>query len=88
MSKAFKNIKLQEKYMLFLLETQNAKEIESKTGKYLVMKNLDSKGDLFWFLGKSGAVRINRKNASTTSIDFSKQIQPKFLKWCMEKENV
>lgn len=62
---------LQTKYARILKENRSAVEIESRTGKYVVLKSQDSKGDLFWFLGKSGAVRVNRKNASTTSVDFA-----------------
>jgi len=85
--KLFKNLKLQEKYSMWLKETRNATEVESRTSKYNVMKTIDGKGDLFWFLGKSGAVRINRKNSSSTTLDFQRQIQLEFNTWCLEKGN-
>lgn len=81
--KMFKNLKLQEKYTMFLKETLNAHDVESRTGKYVVVKTIDSKGDLFWFLGKGGAVRICRSNTATKSIDFSNQMKSKlnFDQW-------
>ncbi len=79
--KLFKNLKLQEKYSMFLIETHNAVVVDSRTGKYNVLKTIDTKAECFWFLGKSGAVRINRKNYATTSFDFQRQIQPKFDVW-------
>jgi len=79
--KMFKNMKLQEKYSMWLQETMSAVSIDSKTSKYVVFKTVDSKGDLFWFLGKSGAVRICRTNTSTKSMDFERQIKPKFKVW-------
>lgn len=81
--KMFKNLKLQEKYAMFLKETLKAVEVDSRSGKYVVLKTVDSKGDLFWFLGKGGAVRICRSNAATKSMDFSNQIKSKlkFDQW-------
>lgn len=70
--KSFKNLKLQQKYSMFLAETRNAVEVDSRTSKYKVLKSVDSQGDCFWFLGKGGSIRFNRKNKSTTSMDFSK----------------
>jgi len=80
-TKMFKNLKLQEKYSMFLQEIYGAMEVDSKTGKYVVLKITDSKGDGFWFLGKSGAVRFCRTNTATKSFDFSIQIQLKFKAW-------
>jgi len=83
--KAFIKQTLQVKQSMFLKECFNAVEVDSKTSKYIVLKTIDTKGELFWFLGKGGAVRINRKNASTTSIDFQKHISLKYNKWCDSK---
>jgi hypothetical protein len=80
--KMFKNLTLREKYTMWLKETFNAVEVVSKTDKYHVMKTVDVKGDLFWFLGKSGAIRINRKNAATTSMDFESNVKGRFNVWC------
>jgi hypothetical protein len=85
MAKAFKNIKLQDRYTMFLKETFKCVEAESKTSKYKVLVQHDEVGSRFWFLGKAGAVRINSSNTVATSMDYANGIQRTFLAWCATK---
>jgi len=80
--KLFKNLKLQEKYSLWLKEVFDAVYVESRTGKYIVLKTIE-KGNTerFWFLGKSGAIRVANTNASTKSFDFQQCVKEAFLSW-------
>jgi len=77
----FKNLKLQEKYTMFLKEMFSAVEVDSRSGKYIVLKTNEKGTDRFWFLGKAGAVRIARTNAATKSMDFARHIQDTFGAW-------
>jgi hypothetical protein len=83
--KAYRSLTLRENYVLFLVETRGAVAVPSKSSKYHVYKTVDSRGDLFWFLGKSGSVRICRKNTSTKSIDWMPQIQKHYVTWVQKK---
>ena len=79
--KELSKLTLQMQQKKWLEETRNAVQVLSRSSKYIVMKTVDQKGDLFWFLGKNGAVRINRKNASTDSMSYTDQLKPQFIKW-------
>lgn len=83
--KLFKNLKLQEKYAMWLTEFLQAEEVEPRTGRYRVLKTTDQTGFVFWFLGKSGAVRTCRTNAATKSIDVSGKIKKAFSDWETKK---
>lgn len=77
---------LQEQYSEFLVETRKAVEVNSRTNKYKVYKSVDSKGDVYWFLGTRGAIRICRTNSSTNSMDYERLIKPSFERWKQTKE--
>jgi hypothetical protein len=57
--KLFKNIGVQQKVALYLLE-KGAKRVETKSRRYMCFKNQDN----FYFLGANGAVRVNNYNAA------------------------
>lgn len=62
--KLFKNLTLKQKFVMYF-KSRGFKEVESRTGKYqvfLCQSQNQGKG-LFYFLGRSGAVRVNSRNA-------------------------
>jgi hypothetical protein len=84
--KLYKNLKLQEKYAMFLTDTQvnwgrECVEVESRTSKYRVFAGKDSRGVYYIFLGESGAIRLNRKNAVTGSMDIATTYKKMFDEW-------
>lgn len=53
------------------LVAQGAVEVETKTRKYTAMRFDGDKQTAYYFLGKSGAVRINNRNVITDAISIT-----------------
>jgi len=84
--KSYARMTLREKYTLYLTDDKKnmgrgCVPCDSKTGKYTVFSGSDSGGEYYFFLGKSGSVRFNRKNAASTSMDYSSILKRTFQKW-------
>ena len=56
--KLFKNTTLKQKYIIYFNELKEFEEVETRSSKYIVFKG----PKLYYFIGRSGAVRINYKN--------------------------
>ena len=61
--KLYKNLTLQQKIAKYMLES-NCKRVFSKTRKYMCFEANPSR---FYFVGASGAVRVNDRNAAGDS---------------------
>ncbi len=79
-TKLFKNTTLTDKIALFIKNTKNFPEIESRTTKYRVFKG----EKLFYFVGRSGAVRTNFKN----TVSGSRSQTPVFKKLVIDWANI
>ena len=80
----YKNLTLQEKYTLFLMDSREnggleCVEVETRSGKYKAFKRPNM--DKFVFLGKGGAIRTANKNSSTGSFDVSAGYKVLFNLW-------
>ena len=77
--KSFKNLKLQDKYLVYF--SQSGYRPAPSRSKYVVMTN----GINYVFLGSSGAVRVNSRNAVAGSSSFTDQFRGVMENWALNK---
>jgi hypothetical protein len=73
---------LREQYVK-TLKARNWKQVETKSSKYIVYHGLINGFERYLFIGKSGALRINKENKATTSVVAS----DKFKKLLLSESN-
>ena len=74
--KLFKNTTLRQKFSLYFAE-KGFELVESRSSKYKVFKG----PKLFYFVGKSGSVRINFKNTASGSRSQTDTFKKLILEW-------
>jgi hypothetical protein len=74
--KLFKNLSLSQKTVLYF-KSHGFKAVESRTGKYNVLFS----GTRYYFIGKSGAIRVNNRNSASSSRSFTDHFKPQIKKW-------
>ena len=79
--KMFKNTTLKQKFSIYFKEN-GFREVDSRTGKYKVFYG----NGLFYFIGKSGAVRVNHKNAATGSRSHTESFRKMITEWAVTKD--
>jgi len=79
--KMFKNTTLREKYCIYFEENAHV-EVESRTNKYRVFK-----GPIFYyFVGRSGGVRANDRNAVNGSFSRSDSFKRMITDWAKQRD--
>ncbi len=78
--KMFKNTTLKQKFTLYFKEN-GLKEVESSTRKYKVFK-----GNRFYFIGRSGAVRVNDRNTVKGSHSHTDNFKKIIKKWAKKQD--
>lgn len=74
--KLFKNTTQSQKTIMFFKE-KGAEEVVSRTGKYTVLFS----GTRYYFIGKSGAVRVNSRNSAAGSVSWTDKFKPMIKEW-------
>jgi len=88
--KAYKNLTIQEKMVMYLTDTRenggrDGKVVDSRTGKYVVVVVHVGSTPHYFFLGKGGAIRGGSDNAATKSRDIASAMKKYLVDW--EKRN-
>lgn len=74
--KLFKNLTQSQKTVLYFKEL-GYESVESRTGKYTVLKSPTR----YYFIGSSGAVRVNSRNSASGSFSYTDLFRPKIKEW-------
>ena len=72
---------LHDRYVRYFTEERGFVTVESRTRKYTVLKGKDTSGDIYYFIGSRGAIRLSRKGYITQSYDCSIYIKRVMELW-------
>jgi hypothetical protein len=79
--KLFKNLTLSQKTVLYF-EEQYFTRVDSKSGKYTVLKSPTR----YYFIGKSGAIRVNSVNRASDSFSYTDRFKPLIKAWAEKQD--